>query len=145
MRVAARVAWLVLVSVFAVSAAGKAADPAGFAFRIEAFGVSAFWAWPFALATIFAELAIALGLLFRRSRGPAAAAAGLLLLTFAAVLTWTIAEGKAGTDCACFGALVSGKVSPLHVAANIILALLAFAITRPKWLSATPRAELIDV
>jgi hypothetical protein len=126
MRIAARAGWIVLLAVFVLSAAGKIADPAAFALQIEALGVPGSWAWSAALGLLFVELSIAIGLLFRRSRRPAAGVAGLLLLAFAVALTWAIVQGKAGADCGCFGSLLEMKVGALRIAEDVVLSLLAF-------------------
>ena len=123
-----RTAWVVTLAVFGLSAIGKLADPAGFAFQLEALGIAMRWAWPLALAILFLELLIAAGLLIRPYRRTAAGAAAVLLLSFAAGLAWFLIQGKGGADCGCFGALLDRRVEPLRVAENLLLSMLALFV-----------------
>lgn len=123
-----RVAWAVIVAVFGLSVIGKLADPAGFAFQLEALGIAMRWAWPLALGILFLELLIAAGLLIPPYRRAAAGAAAALLLSFAAGLAWFLLQGKGGADCGCFGALLDRRVEPLRVAENVMLSLLASCV-----------------
>ena len=85
------------------AAALKLADRTATALAAETFGVrgsAARWAW-LPLAALEAGLAVAL---IARPNGAGAAAAAVLLTTFAVAQAIAIAAGRSGAPCGCFGA-----------------------------------------
>ena len=100
----ARLAAWMLAAVFAWAGAAKLADPAAFASAIDGFRLTA----PLASALLavyltWFEIALAIGLLTRRLRRPAALLVAALLLILTVATALALARGL-DIRCGCFGA-----------------------------------------
>ncbi|MES1247824.1 MAG: MauE/DoxX family redox-associated membrane protein [Actinomycetota bacterium] len=124
MSVAALVARLVLVAIFAVAGAAKLADRRGTRTAVVAFGVPERLAAPFALLLPPAELAVAVLLLPASTSVVGAAGALGLLVAFAAAIGVNLARGRT-PECHCFGQLHSTPAGWTTLARNAALAAVA--------------------
>lgn len=147
MRAAAVCAWL-LASVEAATGIGKLLDVAGFARVLAGYRLlPAPLLLPVAWGVTLAELAVAAGLVLRRWRRPAAAAAAALAVLDAAVLTITLLRGIPLDNCGCFGVFLARPLrpyTPLEDVAMLAAALLVLAATpgrRPAAVPARPTEE----
>lgn len=73
------------------------------------------------------ELVIAVLVLWQPTRTAALAAAAVLLLIYAAAMSWQLRNGHADAACGCSGAGSELLVSPALVARNLVCAALALA------------------
>jgi peroxiredoxin len=122
--VMAVLARLLLALVFAVAGTSKLVDRAGTRTALRDFGVPQLLLPSVALALPLVELVVAALLIPAPTAVIGAAAALVLLLTFAAVLAAAVARGRAPA-CHCFGQLHSSPASWKTVARNLGLAGLA--------------------
>ncbi|MGI8631019.1 MAG: MauE/DoxX family redox-associated membrane protein [Solirubrobacterales bacterium] len=105
--------------VLAAAALGKLAAPAASRAALGTFGINGAAArWIVWAGLIAAELGLAVAV--AAGSTPAAWAAAGLVAAFASVLALTIARGRSGAPCACFGA--GSRVGPTAVARNAALA-----------------------
>ncbi len=114
-----------LFAVFAVAGIGKLLDLPGSEKAVKGFGVPEHLAKPLAIALPFAEMLIAVLLLFTTVSWLGAIGAFLILAVFIGGMIWQMAQGNA-PDCHCFGAIHSEPVSKKSLIRNIIFAILAF-------------------
>lgn len=115
---------LFLFGIFALAGIGKLLDPAGSEKAVKDFGVPADLAKPLAAALPFAELLIAVSLLFTSTSWLGAIAALLLLLVFIGGMLVQLAKGNA-PDCHCFGQIHSEPVGKSSLIRNALFAILS--------------------
>ncbi len=116
---------LFLVAIFALAGIGKLLDLDGSENAIKDFGVPDILAKPFSVLLPFAEILVAILLLFVQTSWLGAIGGFLLLLTFIGGMLFQMAKGNA-PDCHCFGQLHSEPVSTKSLIRNGIFAILAF-------------------
>jgi len=116
---------LCLVAIFALAGIGKLLDLDGSEKAIKDFGVPDILAKPFSVLLPFAEILIAVLLLFVQTSWLGAIGGFLLLLTFIGGMLFQMAKGNA-PDCHCFGQIHSEPVSAKSLIRNGIFAILAF-------------------
>lgn len=124
------VARAVLVAVFITAAVGKLLDLRGSRDSLVGFGVSERAASVLGTVLPFAELAVAIALVFPPTAQWGAVGALLLLLAFIAGIANAMRKGEA-PDCNCFGAIHSAPVGKATLARNVGLA--AVAIVAIAW------------
>jgi uncharacterized membrane protein YphA (DoxX/SURF4 family) len=117
---------VVLAAIFGLASLAKLADPAGFAFQLEDFGVPPGVSWPAAWVIALTELAIAAGLLAPRHRRRSAMMASVALIAFAVVMSLHHGEN---IECGCFGSVLTAKLTTTHIAADLLLSAMAFVVT----------------
>jgi len=127
---------VILAAIFGLASLAKLADPAGFAFQLEDFGVPSGVSWPAAWVIALAELIIAAGLLAPRHRRRSATIASVALIVFAVVMSLHHGEN---IECGCFGSLLTMRLTSTHIAADLILSAMAFAVVleapeRLRWI-----------
>lgn len=116
------VARLLLAAVFATAAAAKLAEAGPFEGIVRNYRIlPETLVAPFARALPFAELAVALGLLFEPTRAVAAVACGLLLLAFAFAMAVNIRRGRTDIDCGCFVGHSRQRIGWSLVLRNVVL------------------------
>jgi uncharacterized membrane protein YphA (DoxX/SURF4 family) len=115
-----------LAAVFLVAALGKLLDLPGSRRALAGFGVPEPAAKLAGALLPFAELAVALALIFRPSARWGAAAAAILLLIFVAGIANALARGQQ-PDCHCLGAIHSAPVSRTQLILDSALAGLGIA------------------
>lgn len=118
---------ILLASVFLVAGLAKLADRAGSYQAMIDFGLPKRLAKPFGLALPFAELAVAILLIFKTTAWMGAIGTLSLLIIFIAGITYNLAKGRK-PDCHCFGQVHSKPIGWDTVVRNGILALLAALI-----------------
>lgn len=116
---------LFLVAIFALAGIGKLLDLDGSENAIKDFGVPDILAKPFSVLLPFAEIFVAILLLFVQTSWLGAIGGFLLLLTFIGGMLFQMAKGNA-PNCHCFGQLHSELVSAKSLIRNGIFAILAF-------------------
>ncbi|MBA3785709.1 MAG: redoxin domain-containing protein [Acidobacteria bacterium] len=116
---------LFLVAIFALAGIGKLLDLDGSENAIKDFGVPDILAKPFSVLLPFAEIFVAILLLFVQTSWLGAIGGFLLLLTFIGGMLFQMAKGNA-PNCHCFGQLHSEPVSAKSLIRNGIFAILAF-------------------
>ena len=113
---------IVLIALFAFAAVDKVTHFRGFVTAVESYELlPAKINYPAAIFFIFAEFAIALGLLTKRWHRPAALAAVLLLATFTTVY---LVAHPAGV-CGCWFTLTLSSGGYFHILQNLIFIALA--------------------
>jgi uncharacterized membrane protein YphA (DoxX/SURF4 family)/thiol-disulfide isomerase/thioredoxin len=142
---------VLLVVVFATAGVGKLLDLAGSRRAVADFGVPESAARVIGLLLPLAELAIAIGLIFRPSAQVAAIAAAVVLAGFIAGIARALSRGEQ-PDCHCFGQIHSAPAGPATLVRNGILGAAAIVIaaygTGPaidSWVSDRSAAELAAV
>jgi methylamine dehydrogenase accessory protein MauD len=115
---------VVLALVFATAGVAKLRDLQGTRQSLQEFGVGERLARPSAVLLPLAEVAVAVGLIFRPTAQWAALAALLLLLLFIAGIANAMRQGLA-PDCNCFGQLHSAPAGRDTLVRNAILSALA--------------------
>jgi peroxiredoxin/uncharacterized membrane protein YphA (DoxX/SURF4 family) len=142
---------LVLAGVFVVAAVGKLIDLPGSRRSLEGFGVPARAASVLGTVLPFAELAVALALIFEPTAEAGAIGALVLLLAFTAGISNALRQGEA-PDCNCFGAIHSEPASSKTLVRNIVLAVIAVVAVAwgpgpaiDDWVAARTAAELVAV
>jgi peroxiredoxin/uncharacterized membrane protein YphA (DoxX/SURF4 family) len=142
---------LLLCGVFVVAAVGKLMDLPGSRQSLVGFGVPERAANVLGTALPFAELAVAIALLFHPTALAGAIGALVLLLAFSAGIANALRQGEA-PDCNCFGAIHSAPASGWTLARNLVLAVVALiaVIWGPgpaidDWVSARTAAELVAI
>ena len=118
---------LFLVAIFALAGIGKLLDLDGSENAIKDFGVPDILAKPFSVLLPFAEIFVAILLLFVQTSWLGAIGGFLLLLTFIGGMLFQMAKGNA-PNCHCFGQLHSELVSAKSLIRNGIFAILAFLL-----------------
>ncbi|MDQ3061819.1 MAG: TlpA family protein disulfide reductase [Acidobacteriota bacterium] len=116
---------LILVAIFALAGIGKLLDRDGSEKAIKDFGVPDILAKPFSVLLPFAEILIAILLLFIQTSWLGAIGGFLLLLTFSGGMLFQMAKGNA-PDCHCFGQIHSERVSAKSLIRNGIFGIMAF-------------------
>jgi thiol-disulfide isomerase/thioredoxin/uncharacterized membrane protein YphA (DoxX/SURF4 family) len=142
---------VLLAAVFATAGVGKLLDLAGSRRAVADFGVPESAARFIGLLLPLAEIAIAIGLVFRPSAQIAAIAAAVVLAGFIAGISRALARGEQ-PDCHCFGQIHSAPAGPTTLIRNGILGAAAIVIaaygTGPAidgWVSDRTGAELAAV
>jgi peroxiredoxin/uncharacterized membrane protein YphA (DoxX/SURF4 family) len=142
---------LVLCAVFVVAAVGKLIDLPASRRSLVGFGVPERPAAILGTVLPFAELAVAIALLFAPTAQWGAIGALVLLLAFIAGISHALRAGEA-PDCNCFGAIHSEPASTKTLARNIVLAAIALVavIWGPgpainDWVADRTAAELVAV
>jgi peroxiredoxin/uncharacterized membrane protein YphA (DoxX/SURF4 family) len=140
---------LVLCAVFVVAAIGKLIDLPASRRSLVGFGVPERAATILGTALPFAELAVAIALLFEPTAQWGALGALLLLVAFIAGISHALRQGEA-PDCNCFGAIHSEPASAKTLVRNVVLAVIALiaVIWGPgpaidSWVSDRTAAELV--
>ncbi len=105
--------------VFVLAAAGKLASGSGPADLLETFELGR-WARPAVRTLPFAELVVALGLLFQGTARLSAVAAAGMLGVFSVLLVRQVARGRE-TTCNCFGSMGASMTGPRALGRNIFL------------------------
>jgi hypothetical protein len=83
---------------------------------------------PIAYAVPVVELALAGGVLVPTARAPAALAAAVLLVLFAAAMAINLLRGRLDIDCGCFATVLRQRLSWPLVLRNLLLATLALVV-----------------
>jgi peroxiredoxin/uncharacterized membrane protein YphA (DoxX/SURF4 family) len=142
---------LVLCAVFVVAAIGKLIDLPASRRSLVGFGVPERPAAILGTLLPFAELAVAIALLFEPTAQWGALGALLLLVAFIAGISNALRQGEA-PDCNCFGAIHSEPASAKTLVRNAVLAVIALiaVIWGPgpaidSWVSDRTAAELVAV
>jgi Methylamine utilisation protein MauE len=112
---------LCLAAIFLVAGIAKLRDPTGTRRAVADFGLRGRLASLVAGALPVAELAVAAILVPDRTAELGAAAALILLVTFAAAITLSLLKGNA-PDCNCFGQIHSEPVGVRTLIRNALLA-----------------------
>jgi peroxiredoxin/uncharacterized membrane protein YphA (DoxX/SURF4 family) len=140
-----------LIAVFVTAAVGKLLDLQGSRASLVGFGVPRQYAALLGTALPFAELAVAVALVFRPTAQWGALGALVLLLLFIAGISNAMRKGEA-PDCNCFGAIHSSPAGKATLARNIGLAAVAVVAVAwgpgpavDSWVSARSPAELVAV
>jgi uncharacterized membrane protein YphA (DoxX/SURF4 family) len=115
---------LLLAAVFVVAGLAKLADRAGSRQALRDFGVPSVLAAPLGILLPLAELAVGVALVPIATAWGGAVGALALLLLFLAVISLTLAQGRA-PDCRCFGQLSSAPVGWPTLVRNGLLAAVA--------------------
>jgi len=116
---------IILSGIFALAGVGKLLDLNGSEKAIKDFGVPDILAKPFSILLPFAEILIAILLLFVQTSWLGAIGGFLLLITFIGGMLFQMAKGNA-PDCHCFGQIHSEPVGVKSLIRNGIFAILAF-------------------
>ncbi|HMJ83706.1 MAG TPA: MauE/DoxX family redox-associated membrane protein [Vicinamibacterales bacterium] len=116
---------VVLAAIFGLASLAKLADPAGFAFQLEDFGVPPGASWPAAWVIALSELTLAAGLLAPRHRRRSATIASVALIAFAVVMSLHHGEN---IECGCFGSALATRLTTTHIAADLFLSASAFVV-----------------
>ncbi len=116
---------IILFGIFALAGVGKLLDLDGSEKTIKDFGVPDILAKPFSVLLPFAEILVAILLLFVQTSWLGAIGGFLLLLTFIGGMLFQMAKGNA-PDCHCFGQIHSEPVGAKSLIRNGIFAILAF-------------------
>lgn len=114
---------LILAAVFAAAGIGKLADRSGTQVAIREFGSPTNLVRPLGLGIPFAELAVAVLLLYGSTRAVGGAGALGLIALFSAAIAFSLARGRA-PECHCFGQLHSAPASWKTLVRNGVLAVL---------------------
>jgi methylamine dehydrogenase accessory protein MauD len=115
---------VVLALVFATAGVAKLRDLHGTRHSLQEFGVGERLARPSAVLLPLAELAVAVGLVFKPTAQWAALGALLLLLVFMAGIANAMRQGLA-PDCNCFGQIHSAPAGRTTLIRNGVLSALA--------------------
>jgi len=116
---------IILFGIFTLAGIGKLLDLDGSEKAVKDFGVPDILAKPFSVLLPFAEILIAILLLFVQTSWLGAIGGFLLLLTFIGGMLFQMAKGNA-PDCHCFGQIHSEPVGAKSLIRNGIFAILAF-------------------
>jgi peroxiredoxin len=137
--------------VFLVAAVGKLLDLPGSRASLVGFGVPERAAAFLGTLLPFAELAVAIALVFRPTAQWGAIAALALLLAFIAGIANAMRKGEA-PDCNCFGAIHSEPAGKSTLARNIVLAAVAVVAIAwgpgpavDSWIADRTSAELVAI
>lgn len=118
-----------LAAVFVYAGVDKLFHYGGFLTALESSvlvpaSAAAFLAMPL----ILIEILVGAGLVTRRWRRHAAAAAAGLLFVFTAALTANVLYAAPGTPCGCWFTLTLGESNRIHIALNVALLALAASL-----------------
>lgn len=142
---------VLLAAIFVVAAVGKLLDLKGSRASLVGFGLSERLANVLGTLLPFAELAVAIALVFRPTASAGGVGALVLLLAFVAGIANALRKGEA-PPCNCFGAIHSAPASKATLARNIALAAVAVVVVGwgsgpaiDAWVGDRSAAELVAV
>jgi thiol-disulfide isomerase/thioredoxin/uncharacterized membrane protein YphA (DoxX/SURF4 family) len=151
MGTVALAAQFLLAAVFATAAVGKLLDLKGSRRAMADFGVPASIAPTFGTLLPFAELAVAVALVFVPTARWGALGALLLLLGFIAGISVALSRGKQ-PDCHCFGQIHSKPAGTSTLIRNAVFAAIALIVVvhgagtaADTWVGDRSAAELVAV